>query len=167
MQGNPKSNGPPATAQRDTFLTFFDLVVQISHYVDKSAEALHRSRPVRDSQVRARMLSETLSSTRMRAKHSLDTLAAFTAETQVGKRRLQYNAVTEPLQRIVAELEADHSTSDLLDVILACDQDVQNGLEQQLGVDTDLAEDLGQLLTIITMMRRACSFIINTERDVG
>ena len=146
-------------------ITLLDLTVRLSDYVSHTARFL-RDRAA-EPQRRGNPLLETLASTRLRAKHSLDALAHFIGGTPDGKRQLRFDALGQVLSKFEMRSKVRDASRSYFEFILESDREVQKAIEQHRKAEPDLDEALGQLLTIISMMRRACSYVLDAKLETG
>ncbi len=168
LDQSPMENETTSTdfrATRDTFLTFSELVESISEFVEQSAQLIEQAQGDRRSHASASLLCGTLSSTRRRAKHSLDALARLSRASQ--SRQLQFNQMSVLLREFSEGLDSPMDRDELLETIFGVDAKLQSAIEHLAETESDLEEALGQLLTIVMMMRRACSYVLNGAFDTG
>jgi hypothetical protein len=151
----------------DTLLTCSELVRGLSKYVQNSAELMYGTRERSDAENRTSLLFGTLASTRLRAKHALDALDRPSEDSSAGDGRFDSEGILPFLREFDFGLDQQLSDDEIWQQISSTDEHIQKAIEQMLEFEPDREEQLGQVLTIFSMMRRACSYVIGAEFQTG
>lgn len=154
----------PPRNESQTSISFSTLVVLISDYIATTARALQHSPNLPQAQIRVRLLAVTLASTRLRTKLALDALNRFSDQTRHIELRPVVHSVSEVLGKLDERLAREPSVEKLIHRILQVDQELIQVFQGQGADNWNSSEELGQLVMMVTMMRRACFFIFSTAR---
>lgn len=152
----------PESQNEHCSVFFSELVSLVSDYIATTASSLQESPRLTQASSQDHLLAITLASARLRTKLGLDALARFSSPTLRADPHVA-RAVALVLDGIEDQLSLEPSIEQLIPCIVQVDQELLEALQVPHEDDALPCEDLGQLITMFTMMRRACFFILHAE----
>lgn len=152
----------PESKNEQSSVLFSELVTLVSDYIATTASSLQESPRVTQASSQDHLLAITLASARLRTKLGLDALTRFSSLTLRADPNVA-NAVASVLDGVEDQFVMESSVEQLIDRIVQIDKDLLEALQVPQQDNAPPSEDLGQLITMFTMMRRACFFILHSE----